>query len=120
MKFRLLDMFSVIEDDREADVKADSGEDGRVVTLEGGCCRIRRKPDAPGPCSCSWSIGDLPIFSKSFGLPPSIENRILVADFAASVSRLPVLRFLGIDIAIGGTNVGEMSFDIVSRQRLAS
>jgi hypothetical protein len=34
-------------------------EGGRVGVRGGGCCRIRRRPDVPRPCSCSVITGDL-------------------------------------------------------------
>ena len=32
---------------------------GSVKTREGGCERIRSKPDGPSPCSCCSRSGDL-------------------------------------------------------------
>jgi hypothetical protein len=34
-------------------------EEGKVGARGGGCCRMRRRPDAPSPCSCSVMTGDL-------------------------------------------------------------
>jgi hypothetical protein len=34
-------------------------EEGSVVVRGGGCCRIRLRPEAPRPCSCSVMMGDL-------------------------------------------------------------
>lgn len=34
-------------------------EEGNVGARGGGCCRMRRRPDAPNPCSCSVMTGDL-------------------------------------------------------------
>ena len=52
------------EEGRERFKEEDRGGSCRPWTpwLEGfldGCCRMRRKPDAPRPCSCSGMIGDL-------------------------------------------------------------
>ena len=52
---------SVIDPDRgptDAFLEDDS-EEGTVGARRGGCCRIRLKPDAPSPCSCSVMTGDL-------------------------------------------------------------
>ena len=75
----------------------DEGDGGSVGVRDGGCCRIRRKPDSPRPCSCSGMTGDLAIGSYSTEAPASKENRILAfsLDLAESDNRLPVLRFFG-------------------------
>ena len=39
--------------------REDASEGGSVGTRAEGCCRIRRKPEAPRPCSCSVMTGDL-------------------------------------------------------------
>ena len=39
--------------------REEDSDDGRVATLDGGCCRIRLRPEAPKPCSCSVITGDL-------------------------------------------------------------
>ena len=51
----------VIELDRgPTDVlREEDPEEGNVGARGGGCCRIRRRPDAPSPCSCSVTTGDL-------------------------------------------------------------
>jgi hypothetical protein len=36
-------------------------------SLDVGCWRIRRRPEAPRPCSCSGFIGDLKRVSDSSG-----------------------------------------------------
>ena len=99
----------VIEDDLEGIENDDSGEDGNVGVRAGGCCRIRRRPDTPKPCSCSGMIGDLAIASYSLDGPASNENRILVpsAAFGTPASRFPVLRFLGRDSVSVGDSDGE-------------
>jgi hypothetical protein len=55
-----LGKLSVMEPDRgpTEGFREDEVEDGRVGA-RAGCCRIRRNPDAPSPCSCSAIIGDL-------------------------------------------------------------
>ena len=87
----------LIDADLGGDVNEDEGEEGTVGTRDGGCWRIRRRPDAPRPCSCSGTIGDLAIGSNSVDAPASKEKRILpfslVLDISAS--RFPVLRFFG-------------------------
>lgn len=60
---REFDNVRVMEPERGATNEAlreDSvdSEVGRVGARR-GCCRIRRKPEAPRPCSCSVIIGDL-------------------------------------------------------------
>ena len=40
-------------------LREDDPEEGNVGARGGGCCRIRRRPDAPSPCSCSVMTGDL-------------------------------------------------------------
>lgn len=40
-------------------LREDDPEEGNVGARGGGCCRIRRRPDAPRPCSCSVMTGDL-------------------------------------------------------------
>jgi hypothetical protein len=59
--FRELGSVRLIELERGAtDVARDElAEGGRVGARGGGCCRIRRRPDAPRPCSCSVITGDL-------------------------------------------------------------
>jgi hypothetical protein len=56
-------------------------EGGRVGARGGGCCRIRRRPDAPRPCSCSVITGDLP------GLLSMISNcQVLTKDETSRVT----------------------------------
>ena len=58
---RELGKLSVIEPDRgpmDAFAEEDS-EEGIVGVRMGGCCRIRRRPEAPSPCSCSVMTCDL-------------------------------------------------------------
>ena len=99
----------VIEDDLEGTENDDSGEDGNVGFRAGGCCRMRRRPDAPSPCSCSGMIGDLAIASCSLDVPASNENRILAPSptFGALASKFPVLRFLGRESMSVGDSDGE-------------
>lgn len=51
----------VIELDRgPTDVfREEDSDGGSVGARAGGCCRIRRSPEAPSPCSCSVMTGDL-------------------------------------------------------------
>ena len=99
----------VIEDDLDGKENDDSGEDGNVGIRGGGCCRIRRRPDTPSPCSCSGTIGDLAIASYSLDVPASNENRILVPSvgLGTPASKFPVLRFLGRERISVGDNDGE-------------
>lgn len=46
-----VDMPKVIDEARGGIEKEALGDDAREGTLEGGNCRIRRKPDAPNPTS---------------------------------------------------------------------
>lgn len=39
--------------------REEASEGGKVGARVKGCCRIRRRPDAPRPCSCSVMTGDL-------------------------------------------------------------
>ena len=58
---RELGKLSVIDPDRgptDAFLEDDS-EEGRVGARGGGSCRIRLRPEAPSPCSCSVMTGDL-------------------------------------------------------------
>lgn len=74
-------------------------EGTREETREGGSCRIRRKPDAPNPRSCSATIEDMAAGSFSFFVDPaSKEKRIRAFSVVlpACASRFPVLRFFGI------------------------
>lgn len=92
----------VIELDRGVmDVfREDDSEEGRVGAL-GGCCRIRRKPEAPSPCSCSVMTGDLDIVSYSAAAnPASKENRIRAFSVPAC-AKFGVLLFLGIASCVG-------------------
>ena len=55
------DSVSVIEADRgptEA-LREEDSDEGIVGARGGGCCRIRLRPDAPSPWSCSVMTGDL-------------------------------------------------------------
>lgn len=51
----------LIEPDRgpTEGLREEDSDEGMVGTRGGGCCRIRRRPDAPRPCSCSVMTGDL-------------------------------------------------------------
>ena len=52
----------VMEDDRRGPREGFREVDPEVelaVPRERGCCRIRRRPEAPRPCSCSVKTGDL-------------------------------------------------------------
>lgn len=40
-------------------LREEDPEEGKLGTRGGGCCRMRRRPDAPRPCSCSVMTGDL-------------------------------------------------------------
>ena len=75
----------------------DSGEEGKVGARYRGCCRIRRRPEDPSPCSCSDIRGALGMESYSVIEPASNEKRILDVSAALTVCprRLPVLLFLG-------------------------
>ena len=50
----------VIELDRALmdGAREELSEAGKTGTL-GTCCRIRLRPEAPSPCSCSVTMGDL-------------------------------------------------------------
>ena len=39
--------------------REEDSEEGTVGARRGGCCRIRLRPEAPRPCSCSVMMGDL-------------------------------------------------------------
>jgi hypothetical protein len=39
--------------------REEASEAGKVGARARGCCRIRRRPDAPRPCSCSVMTRDL-------------------------------------------------------------
>jgi hypothetical protein len=57
--------------------REEDSEEGMVGTLRGGCCRIRRRPDVPSPCSCSVMTGDLMEDLVSIGVYicfPGIRN----------------------------------------------
>ena len=58
---REFEKLSVIDPDRGPTdaFREDDSEEGRVGARRGGCWRIRLRPDAPSPCSCSVMIGDL-------------------------------------------------------------
>lgn len=82
-----------------------SGDEDCVVVLQGGCCRIRRKPEAPRPCSCSGIMGGRTVVPVSVPDPASKENRSFrfsESALAASDNRLPVLRFFGSEMALPG------------------
>ena len=90
-----------IEDDRMGGTRGVEGEEGIVGAREGardvGCCRIRRKPDMPSPCSCSEMMGDLAVMppgpaSKDTCIFPSL---VVFPALLALASRSPVLLFLG-------------------------
>lgn len=79
-------------------LRLEDSEEGIVGARSGGCCRMRLRPEAPRPCSCSVMTGDLDIVSYSAAAnPASKENRILALSvpLGACARRLPVLRFLG-------------------------
>lgn len=94
------DRVRVMEPDRgpmEA-LREDDSEDGSVGGGRiGGCWRIRRRPEAPIPCSCSVMTGGLEIVSYSATADPaSNENRIRALSVPGLCARrFPVLRFLG-------------------------
>ena len=91
-----LDKPNVIEDDRGGNAYEAEGEAGCEGARDGGCWRIRRRPDIPSPCSCSGSIEVLAeskpvvefVSKETRNFPSSID--VLV--FAR---RSPVLRFFG-------------------------
>jgi hypothetical protein len=77
-----------------------------------GCCRIRRRPESPNPCSpeCSGIIGDFDNLSSSGPNvePMSREYRFLFADrpgWEVYERRLLVLLFLVIRTALAGVNL---------------
>ena len=109
----------VIEEDLEGG-NDDSEGDGYVGVRDGGCCRIRRRPDTPSPCSCSGMRGDLCIESRSMDDPASMEKRIRVpsAGLMASAKRFPVLRFLGRERTSGGGGDGDLCSMGVDFERL--
>lgn len=91
-----------IDGDLVGEAKASSGDEGSVVVRQGGCCRIRRKPETPRPCSSSGIMGGRTIVPFSVPDPASKENRIFrfsESALAASDNRLPVLRFFGSEMA---------------------
>ena len=55
------DSVRVIEADRGPTdaLREEDSDEGMVGARGGGCCRIRLRPDAPSPCSCSVMTGDL-------------------------------------------------------------
>ena len=92
-----VDKPSVMEDDlggNAYEVEGDAGCDG---ARDGGCWRIRRRPDIPSPCSCSGSIGVLTAESKPVAELVSKETRSFPSsiDFLVFARRSPVLRFFG-------------------------
>lgn len=72
-------------------------EGPREESREGGSCRIRRRPDAPKPTSCSATFEDMAAGSFSFLVDPASEKRIRACSvfFPVCGSRFPVLRFFG-------------------------
>ena len=55
----------IMDDDRGIGWVLATGEESRDEALAvraRGCWRIRRRPDAPRPCSCSAMMGDLESF----------------------------------------------------------
>lgn len=78
-------------------LREEDPEEGNVGARGGGCCRIRRRPEAPSPCSCSVMTGDLDMVSYSAVVRPASEKRIRAFSklFGAFANRFPVLRFFG-------------------------
>ena len=76
------------------ELEGDAGCDG---ARDGGCWRMRRKPDIPSPCSCSGSIGVLVAGSKTVDEFVSKETLSFRSStgFLVFARRSPVLRFFG-------------------------
>lgn len=101
-------MTIVIGGDLDGEAKDSSGDEGCVGFRQGGCCRIRRRPETPRPCSCSGITGDRTSPPFSVPDPASKENRIFrlsESALAASDRRFPVLRFFGSETALPGIGV---------------
>lgn len=107
---------NVIDEARGGIAKDAFGEDECEGTLEGplegaregGSCRIRRNPDAPNPTSGSVTIVDMAVRSCSFlDDPASKEKRMrpFSGCFREFASRLPVLRFFGIERISDGASM---------------
>jgi hypothetical protein len=104
-------------------MKEESGDEGNVGTLDGGCRRMRRKPDTPRLWSCSSNCAlrakvvnmtvhrslsrgtHLAMFSSCV-VPASIEYRTLPLSAVSCVfdSRFPVLLFLCTYKDLSGTS----------------
>lgn len=94
-----MERLNVIDEARGGSENEALGEEGCEGSLEGGSCRMRRRPDAPSPTSWSEATGDMIAGSFSFLVDPaSKEKRIrafsgLLLELA---SRFPVLLVFGI------------------------
>lgn len=110
-----LDRPSVIDEDLGGSEKDCVGDDGMVGALNGGCCRIRRKPDIPSPPSYSAAMGDLR--SGLFPIPASKETRSLPSPvlFFPIASRSPVLRCFG-SLSSSEVSSGFSSFETILRR----
>lgn len=80
--------------------REDDSEEGMVGAL-GGCCRMRRRPEAPSPCSCSVMTGDLDIVSYSAAANPASKEKRIRAFSVPACAKFGVLRFLGIESCAG-------------------
>ena len=91
-----LDKPNVIEDDLGGNAYEAEGEAGCEGARDGGCWRIRRRPDIPSPWSCSGSIEVLAESKAVFELV-SKETRSFPSsiDVLVFAKRSPVLRFFG-------------------------
>ena len=91
-----LDKPNVIEDDLGGNAYEAEGEAGCEGARDGGCWRIRRRPEIPSPCSCSGSIEVL-AGSKLVVELVSKETRSFPSsiDVLVFAKRSPVLRFFG-------------------------
>jgi len=105
----------VIEEDRGGNAYEAVGEDGCEGAREGGCCRIRRRPDIPSPCSCPEKLGDMtaePVSKLTRGFPSSDTT-------LSPASRFPVLLFFG-SLIWSGACSGFSSLDTICRSPLST
>lgn len=88
---------NVMEDDLGGNAYELEGDAGCDGARDGGCWRMRRKPDIPSPGSCSGSIGVLGAGSKPVDELVSKETRSFPSSigFLVFTRRSPVLRFFG-------------------------
>lgn len=92
-----VDKPNVMEDDLGGNAYELEGDAGCDGARDGGCWRIRRKPDIPSPCSCSGSIVVLVAGSNPVEELVSKETRSFPSStgFLVFARRSPVLRFFG-------------------------